>query len=61
MVWKNHGSWDNPLKNRQTAYVTIRGPSADDKLITFFPFSQKTGSDFGDNLHEKSNPVFWEK
>ena len=26
MVYENHGSWDNTLKNRQTAYDTIRGP-----------------------------------
>ena len=39
--------------------------SADDKLVIFFfHFSQKTGFDIsciGDNLHEISNPVFWEK
>ena len=33
--------------------------SADNKLTIFFLFFPEIGS--GDNLHEMSNPIFWEK
>ena len=55
----------NPL-----TFTTLCANSADDKLVTFFEFFQKTGFDLsckmtpfsiGDNLHENSKPVFWEK
>ena len=39
--------------------------SADDILKNFSYFSQKTSFDIfqanGDNLHEMSKPIFWEK
>ena len=35
--------------------------SSEDKMIYIMYFSQKTGFDIGDNLHETAQPVFWEK
>ena len=33
IVWRNHRSWDNPLKNRQIAYVTLRGHVCTKRMI----------------------------
>ena len=44
-------------------FITLWANSADDKLMVFFLFYQKIGFDIsckGDNLHEMSNPIFWE-
>ena len=47
--------------------TTLWANSADDKLMIFFLFPQKTGFDIsqivsiGDNLYEMSKPVFWFK
>ena len=43
----------------QLTFTTLLANSADDKLVTFFLFSQKIGFDNGDNLHEMSNPVYY--
>ena len=51
-------------------FTTLWAKSADDKLMSFSYFPQKTRFDIscklqivstGDNLHEMSKHVFWEK
>ena len=47
-------------------FTTLWANSADDRLLIFLFFSQKTGFNIlcklsGDNLHEMLKPVFWEK
>ena len=49
-------------------FTTLWAFSADDKLMIFFLFFPENWIwhfmqivSFGDNLHEMSNPVFWEK
>ena len=44
-------------------FITLWANSADGKLMVFVLFYQKIGFDIlckGDNLHEMSNPIFWE-
>ena len=48
--------------------ITLWANLADDKLVIFFLFSPENRIwhfmqivSIGDNLHELSNPVFWEK
>ena len=60
-------SWVNCLC-RILTFTTLWAFSADDKMMLFFLFFPENRIwhfmqivSLGDNLHEMSNPVFWEK
>ena len=64
-------SWNNKKDQVQTGsltFTTLWAFSADDKMMLFFLFFPENRIwhfmqivSLGDNLHEMSNPVFWEK
>ena len=65
---KNYDEDDLVFKVSYLTFTTLWAFSADDKMMLFFLFFPENRIwhymqivSLGDNLHEMSNPVFWEK